>query len=216
MDGDGYPDIVSACTYGSCPGQIFNGNGAYQFTPVTVANLNWPYIIGDFNGDGKKDIVSSGTLLNTGNRTFHQVPSGSLPLQSGALAVVADFNGDGKDDVAINLPGERTIEVYYSKGDGTFYEASVIDPGLLPGVFVAGDFNGDGRIDIAIGSGLSYQVCLLFNNGNGQFSRSFFASGAFSAPIIATDLNRSGKTDLVIANYGFIFAPPNVNVVFHK
>lgn len=57
---------------------------------------------------------------------------------------------------------------------------------------------------------------MLFNNGNGQFSRSFFASGAFGAPIVTADLNHNGKTDLVIANYQFIFAPPNVNVVFHQ
>jgi hypothetical protein len=210
MDGDGYPDIVSS-------GQILYGNGSYAFTPVTVANLGWPYIVGDFNGDGELDIATgSATFLNTGDRTFQQIPNNSLPLISGALAVVGDFNGDGKDDVAINLPGESTITIYYSKGDGTFYQATVVDPGVSPGDFVAADFNGDGRIDLAVGSQLSYQISLLFNNGNGQFTRSFFASGAFLAPIVAADLNHNGKIDLVIANYQFDFFPPNVNVVFHQ
>jgi FG-GAP-like repeat len=97
-----------------------------------------------------------------------------------------------------------------------FFRTRGIYLGLMPGDFVVGDFNGDGRVDLAIGSVLSYQVCMFFNNGNGQFTRSFFASGAFLAPIIAADLNHNGKLDLVIANYGYIFAPFNVNVVFHQ
>jgi hypothetical protein len=108
------------------------------------------------------------------------------------------------------------IAIYFSNGDGTFYLATEVDPGMLPGDFVVGDFNGDGQIDLAVGSQLSHQVCMLLNQGNGQFSRAFFASGAFDAPLIASDLNHSGKTDLVIANYTFDFAPPNVNVIFHK
>jgi hypothetical protein len=211
MDGDGYPDIVSAT------GQIFYGNGAYQFTPVTLASLAWgPYVIGDFNGDGKLDIATGGnTFLNSGNRTFQQVPGG-LPLTNGAIAVVGDFNGDGKDDVAINQPGLSVIDIYYSKGDGTFYEGTVVDPGQYPGALAVGDFNGDGRTDLAVGLMLSQQACLLFNNGNGEFTRSFFASGANVVAMVASDLNRNGKPDLVIGNFVVDFAPPNVNVVFHK
>jgi hypothetical protein len=217
VDGDGYPDIVASCPSSPCGGQVLYGNGAYAFTPVTAAGLGWPYIVGDFNGDRKKDFATgSTTLLNVGGRTFQQVLNNNLPLINGALAVVADFNGDGKDDVALNLPGDTSIYIYYSNGDGTFYQGTVLDPGLSTGDFVAGDFDGDGRIDLAVGSQLSYQVSLLFNNGNSQFSRSFFASGAFAAPIVTADLNHNGKLDLVIANYQFVFAPPNVNVVFHQ
>lgn len=79
-----------------------------------------------------------------------------------------------------------------------------------------GDFNGDGRLDIAAESGSSHQVCMLFNQGNGQFTRSFFAAGVFSGPMMAFDLNNDGKSDLILANYGFDFAPRNVNIVFHK
>jgi hypothetical protein len=46
--------------------------------------------------------------------------------------------------------------------------------------------------------------------------RSFFASGASAVAITASDLNRDGKPDLVIGNFVLDFAPPNVNVVFHK
>lgn len=208
MDGDGCPDIVVV-------GQIFYGNCSYQFTAVETG-FGSPFVVGDFNGDGKLDIaVGDGTYLNTGNRTFQAVPS-TLPLTSGALAVVGDFNGDGKDDVAINLPGETVISIWYSNGDGTFYEGTEVDPGQEPGALSAGDFNGDGRTDLAVGLMWSYQGCLLFSSGNGEFTRSFFASGAFTVAMTASDLNRDGKPDLVVGNVVYDFAPPNVNVVFHK
>jgi hypothetical protein len=211
MDSDGYPDIVSSL------GQIFYGNGAYQFTPVNVTGLGAPYVIGDFNGDGILDIATgSGTLLNTGNRTFQEVQPNNLPLIEGALAAVGDFNGDGKADVAINSPGGNYVSIYYSNGDGTFYQGTVIDPGQEPGALVAGDFNGDGQTDLAVGLMLSQQACLLFNSGNGQFTRSFFASGADVVAMTASDLNKNGKLDLVIGNFVLDFAPPNVNVVFHQ
>jgi hypothetical protein len=210
MDGDGCPDIVAL-------GQIFYGNCAYQFTPeATTPTFSAPYVVGDFNGDGRLDIATGAlTYLNTGNRTFQTVQSG-LPLSNGAMAAVGDFNGDGKDDVAINLPGDSSIAIYYSKGDGTFYQGAQVDPGQYPGALVVGDFNGDGLPDLAVGLMLSQQACLLFNNGNGEFSRTFFASGAFAVAMTASDLNRDGKPDLVIGNFVYDFAPPNVNIVFHK
>ena len=216
MDGDGLADVVSACEYAQCPGQIFYNNGSYQFTPVTVTNLSWPYVIGDFNGDGKPDIATGGsTYLNGGNRSF-QATSNGLPLTDGALVAVGDFNGDGKDDIALNLPGDTVISIWYSRGDGTFYEATVLDPGQYPGALSVGDFDGDGRTDLAVGLMLSQQTCLLFNQGNGEFSRSFFASGASAVGMITSDLNRNGKSDLVIGNFVLGSEPANVNVVFHQ
>jgi uncharacterized protein (DUF2141 family) len=210
MDGDGCPDIVAL-------GQIFYGNCAYQFTPVAMTNpLTDPYVVGDFNGDGRPDIASGAvTLLNMGNPTFQQVQN-DLPLLDGAMAVVGDFNGDGKADVAINLPGDQEIAIFYINGDRTFYEATRVDPGQYPAAIAAGDFNGDGKIDLAVGLMLSQQACLLFNSGNGQFTRSFFASGADAVTISAADLNHDGKTDLVIGNFVLGFQPANMNVVFHQ
>jgi len=217
MDGDGHADVVSACQVPTCAGQIFYGNGAYQFTPVPLADLSEPYIIGDFNGDGKLDIAAGGvTFLNTGDRTFQEVQNSNLPLDEAGLVAVGDFNGDGKDDVAINGADGTIVIIWYSKGDGTFYEGTVIDAGQYPGGMAVGDFNGDGRADLAMGLMLSHQVCIAFNNGGGQFTRSFFASGAEAVGTIASDLNRNGKSDLIIGNYEYQFAPPNTDVVFHQ
>jgi FG-GAP-like repeat len=139
-----------------------------------------------------------------------------VPLGNGALAAVGDFNGDGKDDIAINLPGDSSIAIYYSRGDGTFYQGTQLDPGQYPGAMAAGDFSGSGRIDLAVGLELSQQGCIFFNSGNGQFTRSFFASGADTTGMVAADLNHRGKLDLVFLNFELSFEPANADVVFHQ
>jgi len=74
-------------------------------------------VIGDFNGDGKKDILvanrnsASLTLLKgNGNGTF-KAPK-SIDVGSGPTSIaLADFNGDGKKDVVVNAFFEDAIRV---------------------------------------------------------------------------------------------------------
>src|SRR6266849_1190872 len=95
----------------------------------------------DFNGDGKVDILYSGTeltpfasvLLGNGDGTFRagfEFNPNYLPSGPGSVAstFAADVNGDGKTDVALSS-GEGT-QVYLGRGDGTFIE---------PGTSVAPD-----------------------------------------------------------------------------
>src|SRR5437879_3065501 len=92
----------------------------------------------DFNGDGKMDILYSGTeeipfagvLLGNGDGTFRAGFSfDPTYLHSGpgsvASTFVADFNGDGKADVAMS--SAWGTQIHLGRGDGTFIE---------PGTFV--------------------------------------------------------------------------------
>jgi hypothetical protein len=129
-------------------------------------------ILGDFNGDGKQDVVqiqgSSGrafvwlsdgsSFVNIGTEAN---PSGTGFDEDEAVAEVrvADFNGDGKDDLAWfpdhtddgvgGGPAYVWISNFTSTG-GTFSSRQDWGGGFHdPSKTVIGDFNGDGKADAA-------------------------------------------------------------------
>src|SRR5205823_7196612 len=81
---------------------------------------------GDFNGDGKLDLVFANAgsndvsvLLGNGDGTFR--PGLTFPAGNRLeFVVVGDFNGDGKLDVAVASYNTNTVEVLMGNGDGTF------------------------------------------------------------------------------------------------
>ncbi|MES2778348.1 MAG: FG-GAP-like repeat-containing protein [Bacteroidota bacterium] len=132
---------------------------------------NHSIFIGDFNGDGKSDLLTqawaNSSSLNVGYSTgngftevTHQfnVPV-SLPASlgsSGDLLTIGDFNGDGLSDV-LHCPATTTsykkMYVYYSLGkkDVNTFRVNVHDytPSLnFYQPLVPADLNGDGRTDL--------------------------------------------------------------------
>ncbi len=121
---------------------------------------------GDFNGDGKLDLVAANysgftacILLGKGDGTFD--PKANLDTDDSPLAVtVADFDADGKSDFLTVNGGffdinysesySPTVSLLLGNGDGTFrgrFDFSLRRDAWPAGV-ATGDFNGDGRIDV--------------------------------------------------------------------
>ncbi len=161
-------------------------------------------LVGDFNGDGRPDILSNGTVsLGNGDGTFTAVVS------TGTVSglAVGDFNGDGKLDVASGTG------VLLGNGDGTFTNAPGTFPTFTTGLgsqqdyvtaAIVGDFNGDGNADIAFlnepyGS-TGYYVVVVFGHGDGTFTASStkFSGGSHSTGMVSGDFNGDGKIDLAI------------------
>jgi hypothetical protein len=222
FNGDGKPDLAVA-NAGAGTVSILLGNGNGTFTaapgsPVTAGSGPRGIAVGDFNGDGKSDLVvadSSGdavaVLLGDGSGAF--TPAPGSPFAVGASpnwVTLGDFNGDGRIDLAVPNQLSNDVSVLLGNGDGTFSAASgsPVSVGMSPDTLATADLNGDGRPDLAVADSQSNDVSVLLGNGDGTFAPapgSPIPMGLGSGPFaVATgDLNGDAKPDLVVTNTGF-------------
>lgn len=195
MDGDAKSDLM-VVTNGTT--RVFTMNFDAVMNDLHLnqigANLNYPTTwhdinLGDFNGDGKTDILTGSNSIPTANwsigysdgKGFVEQPfifEHPIGLHFSGLSismdkiVIADFNGDGKSDILdVYSSTSSTYEphLYTSNGLSFHYQ----NPSPLYNVFITdnivpGDFNGDSKSEIFFrGQDRSTSVFhTLFNNFN--------------------------------------------------
>ena len=158
--------------------------------------------VGDFNGDGKLDLVTANyygfnvsVLLGDGSGGFAAKSDFAAGAYSRSIAV-GDFNGDGKQDVVTNL-----VTVLLGNGSGGFGAYAEYPTGSGAQSVAVGDFNGDGKQDLATADDGANTVSVLLGDGSGGFaSRSPFATGNYAKSVAVGDFNGDGKQDLVTTN----------------
>jgi hypothetical protein len=214
VSGDGYADLVSADVNANGGIAVFLGvsNGTFglpidSFVAGTATSMNpGPLSSGDFNGDGKTDLIlgSENTgdnssplyvLLSQGDGTFKANLIYNLAYGFVPDVKVADLNHDGFLDLAVTTQNE--LLVFLGHGDGTF-QAPIpyVNNALFTNSVAIGDFNGDGQPDIVVGT--SGAVLSYAGNGDGTFK------APISTPtlpnmitLIVGDFNDDGFLDLV-------------------
>ena len=209
FNGDGKADIATADSTTGVNILLGKGDGTFQAAVPYTVNQSGPgfqaafVLVGDFNGDGKADVVTinanSSTLsvlLGTGTGTLQTPVITGIPSQAAQLAL-ADFNADGKADLATN-----NGFVLLGKGDGTFQSAVSYPTGTgAPASVAAGDFNGDGNLDLAFSDGV---VGVVPGKGDGTFQApvTYPAAGTGASSVLVGDFNGDGKTDLAVVSGG--------------
>lgn len=165
--------------------------------------------IGDFNGDGKTDILWHNQVSDTDTISLLDGASyqSEIPLSrlgSSQLQGIGDFNGDGKTDILWRNFATGENQIGLSNGSSF---APVLSLPPLPGsnvrVEAVGDFNQDGKADILWRNYLSGEVVAWLLDGQGQISGTTLVATAADLNWqieTAADLNQDGKTDLLWRN----------------
>ncbi|HUD89296.1 MAG TPA: VCBS repeat-containing protein [Xanthobacteraceae bacterium] len=174
FNGDGYADILwRNTTTGDVA--IWEMNGTTILNPsnsgVGTVATNWSVVgVGDFNGDGKADILWQNT--SNGNLAIYlmngtTITSSATFANVGSYSVVGtgDFNGDGKSDILLR-DGSGDIAIWEMNGT-TILNPNTAGVGNLSTVWSVaetGDFNGDGYSDI-LWRDTSGDIAIWFMNG---------------------------------------------------
>ena len=155
-------------TFASDPLIVYANSGSSVLSQTNYAAGGGPLVLGDFNGDGRRDIAAGSAtgvevLLNVGSGTIRAplavCHAGYILLSFTSGMNTTDINRDGYADLVLEdyydehgyaLP---SADVWLGGPRNRFtHKVSIYLPGLATAVPPAiGDFNRDGFLDVAYG-----------------------------------------------------------------
>lgn len=234
LNNDGKVDLIIGDDSGM---EIYYGKGDGTWKAPVPIPISWGayfFGIGDLNGDGVVDLVTSGdgapanlaVLLGKASGGFKAPVFYNVPNTNVTQLALGDMNGDGILDVVVSTFDSdigNGLAVLPGNGDGTFGTAATYSA-LEPNLLVLGDFNRDGHLDVAASDFFDF-IDVALGKGDGTLRPVKKFMGAAPGAIAAVDLNGDGILDLVgadliadqiTAELGLgdgTFAPPVFNYV---
>lgn len=194
-------------------------NSGVNFEALYANPTDGTACIGDFNEDGKPDLIVMGPnynefetsfvnlILNNGNKTFTRHDLGLEGLNNGSVA----WTKTGAGHFLLAIQGGTATPA--TNANATAYVATLkvhnnqvactrkqnLDNGLINGDILFVDFNNDGHPDI-VSFGGSRKVYTYLNDGNNNFSlvtNVTGLTGTVNGQSKAVDVNRDGRPDII-------------------
>lgn len=186
FNGDGIADVAAEGTDNLIRTYLGVKGGGFSAPVQTATTISaaFSYIgntVGDFDGDGKQDILTSAQVLY-GNGDGSFTP---LTITTGNNGLVADLNRDGKSDL-LSMSSLLSSPGSYANGYGliaqlgganrTFTQVTTkfapYTPGegiRTPALLAVDDVNGDGSPDALVYDPNTLQLETWLGNGDGSF-----------------------------------------------
>ena len=220
FNGDGYSDLIWQDSSSGMRAVWYLQGGAASRTPAYLnpgaVDLDWQIVgTGDFNGDGKPDIVwwnrNSGTLYLWYMDGVTRIGDGYFSMRGISdtrwkVAGVADFNGDGHPDILWQHDTLGWVGVW-EFNDRSFIAGFDLTPGQVdvPWKIVGvADFNADGQPDLLWRNVNNGMLAVWYMNGTTRQSVVSLTPGLVDdldwqvAAVI--DINRDQTPDIVWRN----------------
>jgi hypothetical protein len=218
FNSDGYWDLVNRTDDGisvllGTENGRFNTMVPFPFEIGKGYNSTGGYVLGDYDKDGRPDIMAGSTYTSPTKIITHFLladgtyESGSYYIYVGGTnydrpfspLISADFRGNGTQDLVSN-DGDK---VYYheNKGNGAFtLKSSFTSTNKISGTLV-GSFNKDSRKDFALLSSSSMLIELYRSNNTASlYSRSTLSVPYEPVKIIQAEMNGDSISDLITAS----------------
>ena len=222
LNGDGLMDVIHVKKDPNDSGYyytyyIYDGTTFTATHTINSASAPDEVMVGDFNGDGKDEILfrSEDKLYNeigTGTSFTGITNWGQSRISSGWLSGITekvkvsrrliDFNGNGKANIVImdalgfrvyelNDVGNAFDQLYFGNDLQCITTGSYKEP-------LFDDFNGDGKTDILVckTSATPNEYYLLYSTGTG-FEKKMLPNLNVPGKWFAADFNRDGRSDIV-------------------
>ncbi|WP_235355233.1 FG-GAP-like repeat-containing protein [Aliterella atlantica] len=214
FNNDGKTDILWRQDSGYLSTWLMDGTNLISsslLNPSRVTDTNWkPVGTGDFNSDGKTDILwrhNSGYVsvwfMNGANLISSAALNPSRVTDTNWKPVgTGDFNNDGKTDI-LWRHDSGYVSVWFMNG-ANLISSAALNPGRVTDIawkpVGTGDFNNDGTTDILWRHDSGY-LSVWFMNGANLISGSLLNPSRVAdtawKPVGTGDFNNDGKTDIL-------------------